>query len=143
MASFTKEHGGGEVISTAQLQQKKQVRVVESAETVDGFNETDQKRLRLTLVASDKHDGVVLFGNNAIRVALLKAINAGDIPDEMEEWRGLKVGLFAGKVATPKGPTMARQLKVLGWDEEVRKSKPDTDGDDDFDPADEDDEIPF
>ena len=143
MASFTEKHGGGDVISTAQLQVKKQVRIVEKAETVEGFNDGDQPRVRLTFTPSDKHDGVIVFGNNAMRIALLKAIEADTIPDEMDEWRGLKVGLFAAKVQTPKGPTMARQLKVLGWDEDVRKSKPAAADDDDFDAGETDDEIPF
>ncbi|WP_419930434.1 hypothetical protein [Candidatus Poriferisodalis sp.] len=144
MGSFTDSHGGGETISTAQLQKQKQVRVVESAETVDGFGEGDPKRVKFTLVATDKYDGNVLYSNNSIRVTMLKAVNDDKIPDEMDEWRGLKLGLFASKVQTPNGSTTARQVKILGWDEDVRKSKPaPTGGDDDFDESETDDNIPF
>lgn len=114
MTSFTGAFGGGDIIKTADLVTSgPQERTIQRAEMAPGFNEeTDPPRIKI-LLTPDGENGNVLFGNNSIRVALLRAIEDDVLPDDMDKWGGAVIHLFVGPVRTPSGSVTARQIKVL------------------------------
>ena len=131
MASFNDNFGGGESITMEMLEGKPQTRIVRTASVVDGYSEGDPPRIRLDFEPSDEFAGLTLYGNNAIRLTLVHAVSAGEIPDEMDDWNGVQLGLYAGPIKTPNGTGRGKLIKVLDGGQKAPG------------PSQEDDEIPF